>query len=716
MIDLRYSLAMERIRGIRGEDAVLPLFRRYFETGAAWFLLLDDEMRFITSKEALCAVVSELRVRNRKLYEEILPENYGESYANPDYAAKMLGEEYGPVLAALRYEMRSAVQFAYRLHKERVLLRAELFLEVYTAFTIAYREDGGSPDADWIKSIIRQYIADYTEDEMRHNLADKLTVTEDRVKRLALGIGPESAAGVPDENSLRPESAEAGTVQDPDRIIRDLYLTGEYVTDNETESALLIASLPEEKIALIADTITEGFRRGFVNGGKNLAAKKNAAVLFHLGFERIFRKCAGNLQKMGLDVILPAEIPTLFYGFRHGETGYGGADPNPQYSYDHREDLALFLNENLRARRLEGMQNAFRPLRDKTVLYAGPIIMMTFGMRPFSPVSCAYAPRLDAAQQKMCTEYKAKYGELFSEAVVSRNRSFTAIAFPLPEIAETIPLYREIFDAVLDINTLDSALYEEIQAKMIDVLNTAAGVEVRGKNGNRTDLTVRLFAPSDPSAEANFENCTADVNIPVGEVYTTPVLAGTEGVLHVTGVYLDGLYFKDLELTFKEGRVTEYRCANFDDEEEGRRYIEENVLFHHRDLPMGECAIGTNTTAYMAAEKYGIAERLPILIAEKTGPHFAVGDTCYTRIEDNRVFNPDGREVVAKENAVSALRKTDPEKAYFGCHTDITIPYGELGEFTAVRENGERIEIIRDGRFVLEGTQILNIPLENMAH
>ena len=118
----------------------------------------------------------------------------------------------------------------------------------------------------------------------------------------------------------------------------------------------------------------------------------------------------------------------------------------------------------------------------------------------------------------------------------------------------------------------------------------------------------------------------------------------------------------------------------------------------------------------MAAEKYGIAERLPILIAEKTGPHFAVGDTCYTRIEDNRVFNPDGREVVAKENAVSALRKTDPEKAYFGCHTDITIPYGELGEFTAVRENGERIEIIRDGRFVLEGTQILNIPLENMAH
>jgi leucyl aminopeptidase (aminopeptidase T) len=119
---------------------------------------------------------------------------------------------------------------------------------------------------------------------------------------------------------------------------------------------------------------------------------------------------------------------------------------------------------------------------------------------------------------------------------------------------------------------------------------------------------VQLFIPEDPSAEANFENCTADVNIPVGEVFTTPVLEGTEGTLHVTGVYLEGLYYKDLEITFKDGRVKEYRCGNFEDEEEGKRYIEENILFHHKDLPLGELAIGTNTTAYAAAARYGIAD------------------------------------------------------------------------------------------------------------
>lgn len=35
-----------------------------------------------------------------------------------------------------------------------------------------------------------------------------------------------------------------------------------------------------------------------------------------------------------------------------------------------------------------------------------------------------------------------------------------------------------------------------------------------------------------------------------------------------------------------------------------------------------EFAIGTNTTAYMMGLKYNISGLLPILIAEKTGPHF----------------------------------------------------------------------------------------------
>ena len=125
---------------------------------------------------------------------------------------------------------------------------------------------------------------------------------------------------------------------------------------------------------------------------------------------------------------------------------------------------------------------------------------------------------------------------------------------------------------------------------------------------------------------------------------------------------------------------------------------------------MGEFAIGTNTTAYMTAKKYDIESLFPILIAEKTGPHFAVGDTCYSRSEDVRVYNEDGKEIVAKDNSVSVLRKTDPSKAYFACHTDITIPYDELGSIIAYDENKTAYTIIEKGRFVLEGTEELNVP------
>ena len=77
------------------------------------------------------------------------------------------------------------------------------------------------------------------------------------------------------------------------------------------------------------------------------------------------------------------------------------------------------------------------------------------------------------------------------------------------------------------------------------------------------------------------------------------------------------------------------------------------------------------------------------------------------------MYNPDGKEIISRDNDVSLLRKTEPEKAYFNCHTDITIPYEELKSITVECADGKEIEIIRDGIFVLPGTEILNEPLKN---
>ena len=95
------------------------------------------------------------------------------------------------------------------------------------------------------------------------------------------------------------------------------------------------------------------------------------------------------------------------------------------------------------------------------------------------------------------------------------------------------------------------------------------------------------------------------------------------------------------------------------------------------------------------------------------GPHFAVGDTCYSWSEDIKVYNPNGKEIIARDNSVSIQRKEDVSKAYFHCHTDNTIPYEELGSITVLTKGGGEIRLLSDGRFVLPGTEILNEPLDN---
>ena len=127
-----------------------------------------------------------------------------------------------------------------------------------------------------------------------------------------------------------------------------------------------------------------------------------------------------------------------------------------------------------------------------------------------------------------------------------------------------------------------------------------------------------------------------------------------------------------------------------------------------RRFPLGSLPSGR------MAVKYDIFDRLTILIAEKTGPHFAMGDTCYSHSEEIKVYNPDGKEIIARDNECSILRKTEPDKAYFSCHTDITIPYEELGAITVVRGDGSEIALIRGGKFVLPGTEKLNESLADL--
>ena len=118
-------------------------------------------------------------------------------------------------------------------------------------------------------------------------------------------------------------------------------------------------------------------------------------------------------------------------------------------------------------------------------------------------------------------------------------------------------------------------------------------------------------------------------------------------------------------------------------------------MHHHETLPLGEFAIGTDThrlTAWLPGS-IGIAEKLPILIAEKMGPHFAVGDTCYSWSRGyQRSTTPTERKSsrVTTPGIHPAERKI-ASRAYFRCHTDITLPVrGARGSIAVVRADGGR--------------------------
>lgn len=674
----RHVLAVGRLRGIVSEETVPEQYLSYFQDVAIFLLELENVRRKVENGEWARYSVEEMESLNEILYSDVLGEHYGSSYANPAYAAEKLGLEMGQLMSMLYAEMRSGIPYSFENRVDYLTILFELFIEVYNSF-----ESDTVPEPKEIRDILYWYASDYCD----VFLADRIMEQIDPTYSFAVDII---------------ENADF----DNDRY---LYGFGEYITENELGTARHLRTLPEETLRKMADVYTEGYRIGFINTGKDLSKKSVVNIRYSLGFEKVIRIAIENFRKMGLKPVIYRAASSVITKREHHKIGYYGAVPNWQYEYDHRQDQALFMDKRYIERRLEVARTVYEQHKDQAAQFAGPAVMETFGEKPFSPKAVPEAPSYNEEQKKLAVSYDSRSGQLTNEYIKGEERSFTIVAYPVPEIGEKYP---EIFDEVIRINTLDAKLYEKVQQTMIDALDQGEYVHVKGKGENRTDIKVKLYHLNDPEKETIFENCVADVNIPVGEVFTSPVLEGTSGVLHVSRVYLEGLQYTDLELTFEDGKITDYRCGNFDDLEEGRRYIEDNVLKGHQSLPLGEFAIGTNTTAYVAGKKYGIEDKMPILIAEKTGPHFAVGDTCYSWSEDIRVYNPNGKEIVAKDNSVSLNRKEDVSKAYFNCHTDITIPYEELEEISVVTKGGKHIILIKDGRFVLPGTEVLNEPLE----
>lgn len=662
----RNELVLGRIRQIKKDILVPEQFQEYFVQAAQRIEDVESIFLLWESGELRNLSLDELQELNLRMYHELYVENYEHSYANPGFSVGKFGQEVGQILCLLYSKLVEITPYAYEGKKEFITIAEELFMQIYNSFM------ENELDIEELKRILYSAEYDYSTEYTYANLMEMLDPEYDFAKEIIMNV---------DLTDLR-----------------YLYWFGKHVSKNELETAEFINQLSQEEIQAMADTFTEGYRIGFKTTGKDISIKSSTQIVYTLGFERMIRAAIENFEKIKLKVTLPSKrISTT--------------RANRQYDFDHKTDLAFYLDKAFVERRLESLKVNYESLKLLAKGYAGPAVIETFGEKDFEPVIKKEAIDYTSKQRQLNVYFMGQSRQLQGKYIIEEERSFTIIAYPIPEIG---PRFNEIFKETVKLNTLDYVLYQTIQQRIIDALDTAEYVHILGKNENKTDLKVAMQTLYLPNEQSNFENCVADVNIPVGEVFTSPKLTGTNGKLHVTKVFLGGLQYLNLEMDFKDGMIDHFNCTNFATKEENHKYLSENVLFHHDTLPIGEFAIGTNTTAYRMGIQYDIQAKLPILIAEKTGPHFAIGDTCYSHVENVKVYNPDGKEIIARSNEVVEKNKEDESKAYFNCHTDITIPYNELRLITAVKADGSQIDIIKDGKFVLPGTEELNIPLENL--
>ncbi len=608
--------------------------------------------------------LKELQQMNADYYASLDPDKgYEKSLANPDYAHKLYGDKMGAFLSAAFNRAYSSRYF--------LLMGDYANLEITLNLYFRLLDNADTPDYEAWLAIYREETQRDLEFMSKASLLSRFSPEQDYFYKI---------------------------VRDADLDdIRYLYRYGFYLSEHDLKMADFMRNYPPQELAAIAKFLVKSWVDGFVRAKKDYSKKKYATLLIPAGMEALGRLVIDELNAIGIQALVP----------RPHTMGI-----NRQHPYDHRYDNALNLDREYMEKSLKAMESSYEELKDLIALQAGPLYVELFGETPFSPESKSTCLKLSEEQQKLSQEQNARFGQIYYKYYKRDEASFTIIAFPSTEIGENFP---EIFADTLKINLLDSAHYAKIQQHIIDVLDTADYVHVQGKPGNDTDIKVQMHKLKNPNLETLFENCVADVNIPVGEVFTSPVLEGTTGTLHVEDIYLNGLRFFNLRVHFEDGWVKDYSCTNYDDPIEAKNYVHENLLLPHKTLPIGEFAIGTNTTAYQIAKKHDIMSLLPILIIEKMGPHFAIGDTCFSHEEDSpHPSFVNGKEMIAVENEHSATRKTDPVNAYLMAHLDITLPYEMLKVIAAVHADGSRTDIIRDGRFVIPGTEELNIPLIEM--
>ena len=350
----RIELSIGRIAEIPTETLVPQPFRDYFERVAEFLLSVKKD------------------ADNRKLYEDILPDHYCLSYANPDYAVTKLGPYFGPILSAVYAEIRGVIPYVFEDDESGTATFYELFLEVYGNFT-----GEELPKPETIRNIMRSYCEDYLPDFMAERVREQVDPSQNFAVRIIMNADLSSTDY--------------------------LYEFGEYISEDTLALAKYMNSLPEKTVRDTAHSFAREYRLSSCQTHIDQSEKKTVEIVYDLGFERMVRYAIEEFDGMGLSTTIVRAPCRLVSKSSERKNGCTGAIPNMQFDYDHRNDIGLFLDDEYVSKYLRATQEAYEEVKDLARVFAGTVIIETFGKEPFVPGKCEHAVTLSRYQQEKLT-------------------------------------------------------------------------------------------------------------------------------------------------------------------------------------------------------------------------------------------------------------------------------------------------------------------------
>ena len=370
----RYHLALDRIREIAiGESTAMPpAYQTFFRRSAIFLMRCHTFSELMTDGSMHTESYENLSLRFHELYEETLPEQYVCSYLNPDYAVEELGEECGAFFSFLYKELYSNSRHIFDQKLSMTTIYYELFLEIYGMYC------SGEVRPKQLKETIYWFLYDYAEE-----------FSEDYVEEaLSTGIRYISES-LMEEDLTDPRSLFRHGVLIDDKA---LSLHRSYACMSEQELEAYACPYVDTYMQELADRITE-------------PGRKRVILSYPVGYDRPIHAMMMEFQKRGMEVILYPVPEEEEDSWDHSRRTMETSCRNPRYDYDHREDMALFLDKRLLDRKNDCLRKCIKEAQEDSERISG-FLSFSLPKGERSPMirkksACHFTDR----QKKMIEEY-----------------------------------------------------------------------------------------------------------------------------------------------------------------------------------------------------------------------------------------------------------------------------------------------------------------------